>query len=410
MKQDITNLIESCLTYFKSNFYSSNRILTYESLWRNGILQYMKGNDLTVYTPEIGLLFINSITDNGLYNSHVRDKIRAVYVLDDILLLGYVRTRRTIPVDHPLLGDIGTQMQKHIEHLQSLRRSSITINRYKVYMHRLLIYLNQHGVSDINQISEHHVWGFLSSSGTNNKHVVSTLRVLFNYWHDEKITNKNFSDYLQFFKSRQSEPIPSFYSQHEVIAMERSIERTGMLGKRNYALFLLASRLGLRASDIAGLKFSNIDWVANEIRLKQYKTGQPISLPLLNDVGNAIIDYLRYGRPNSLSQNIFLQCRPPYRETTSRTVSATLSRIIISSGINIKERHHGSHSLRHSLASCLLEQSVSIPVISEILGHSSSETTMDYLKIDISSLMKCALSVPSVSNDFYTQKGGILYE
>ena len=111
-------------------------------------------------------------------------------------------------------------------------------------------------------------------------------------------------------KLRKKERIPSYYTTEEIKVIENSVSRSSALGKRNYAMILLASRLGLRASDIMSLKFSDIDWDNDLIRLRIQKTGKTIELPLLADVGNAIIDYLRYGRPASTSQTYFYQVVP----------------------------------------------------------------------------------------------------
>lgn len=175
-------------------------------------------------------------------------------------------------------------------------------------------------------------------------------------------------------------------------------------------MLLLASRLGLRASDIVNLKFSNIDWDHNEILLTLYKTGNPIKLPLLSDVGNAIIDYLQYGRLKSNSQHIFLAHKSPYNSANSSIVCGAIRKIINHSGVAIESRHHGPHSLRHSLASNLLNNETSILVITGVLGHQHTDSTMTYLRINIKSLMRCALPVPPVNDDFYTQKGDVFYE
>lgn len=410
MEEKITELIDGCLLYFKKHSYSSNRIKVYESLWKNGIIPFMTQQGLTVFTPEVSQWFIESITSHEDITSQVREKIRSVHVLEDYLTLGYVRKRRTVPVQHPLEGEIGELMQKHIRHLYNLRRSKITIRRNLVYMHRFLTYLNMHNVGSVEEIRDQHVIGFLSTPETNNPHVIGALRVLFNFWKDKDLSKRNLADCLEFLKPRKREKIPSYYAQKEISVFEESIDRYSGLGKRNYAIFLLASRLGLRASDIVGLQFSNLDWENNEIRLRQYKTGKPTNLPLLAEVGNAIIDYLKNGRPISKSQYIFLCHRPPYDNATARTISTAISRIIVKSGIPLHDRRHGSHSLRHSLASLLLEQEVALPVISEVLGHSTSQTTMKYLRIDIALLMKCAIPVPAIPDDFYTQKGGVFYE
>lgn len=342
--------------------------------------------------------------------SHTHEKVRSVQVLEDYMTLGYIRPRATKPIEHPLAGEIGFQMQKHIQNLTKQRLSEITIKRNRVYMSRFLSYLNLHGAVKMEDIKDEHIAGYLSSPETNNSHVISTLRVLFKFWHNHNITSGNLADSLIPFRPRRREKIPSFYAKEEVTQFESAAERTSGLGKRDYAALLLASRLGLRASDIAGLKFSNIDWDDNEIRLTQYKTGKPISLPLLPEVGNAIIDYLRYGRPKSESQQVFLSHRAPYCDASSKTISAAISRIMVKSGVSLSGRRHGSHSLRHSLASRLLEHETTLSTISETLGHTTSQTTMGYLKIDISSLLKCSLPITQISNDFYSQGGGVFYE
>ena len=174
-------------------------------------------------------------------------------------------------------------------------------------------------------------------------------------------------------------------------------------------MVLLASRLGLRASDIAGLLFSDIDWDKDTITLVMHKTGKIIELPLLADVGNAIIDYLQHGRPKSKLQNIFISSRAPYVAATKAMVCSAINTIICKSGVDTTSKRHGTNSLRHSLASAMLEGGATIPVISESLGHRGTETTMTYLKIDIKSLQKCALPVPAVPEEFYMQKGGAFY-
>ena len=117
------------------------------------------------------------------------------------------------------------------------------------------------------------------------------------------------------------------------MSIEESIDRSGSIGKRDYAMFLLATRLGLRASDIANLRFIDIDWENDEITITQYKTKKKITLPLLADIGNAIIDYLKYGRPKFTSQQVFISSRAPYKPATSSIVCGAIRGIIEDSNI-----------------------------------------------------------------------------
>jgi integrase len=152
----------------------------------------------------------------------------------------------------------------------------------------------------------------------------------------------------------KKEHIPSFYTATEVMTVEGSIDRSSGVGKRNYAMVLLASRLGLRASDIANLKFSNLDWDNNLITLVMQKTDKTIELPLLADVGNAIIDYLRHGRPQSDLQHVFLSSRAPYVTATKEMVCSVINTIICKSGIDVTSKHHDSiPNATHWQAHCL---------------------------------------------------------
>jgi integrase len=167
--------------------------------------------------------------------------------------------------------------------------------------------------------------------------------------------------------------------------------------------------LGLRASDISGLEFGHLLWSQNTISFQQRKTKETICLPLTVDVGEALIDYIKYVRPISNDPSVFLEKNYPHHPIHSKSVSETADRIILGSGIKVGDRKHGSHALRHTMASMLLEQQVSLPVISSILGHSSIQTSMCYLRIDIEALRQCAIEVPEIEETFYTQKGGAFY-
>jgi site-specific recombinase XerD len=313
-------------------------------------------------------------------------------------------------VKHPLYGEMGAQMQELINNLHSMRRSDATIQEYELYLNRFLVYLNNEGITSINEISERHILKFVSTMSNNKSSHISCFRVLFRYWYENHISDVNYEEVLKNYKWTHKEKIPSYYDADEICSIESSVDRNSATGKRNYAVLLLASRLGLRASDIANLQFSNINWEKNEISLSQYKTGNPVKLPLLCDVGNAIIDYLKHGRFKSGSQYVFLSCQAPYIAATSGMAKGIIRGMIEKSNILIDGRRRGPHSLRHSLAGNLLKNETPITVISGVLGHESTNTTMSYLRIDLVSLNKCVLPVSFINDDFYTQKGGAFYE
>lgn len=405
----IQQLIDRCIDYFETNCYTAARIAKYKSLWKTGVLRHMEARQIEHYAPVVGAEFVDTCHHHGTIRHQEREKIRSVHVLDDMLTLGYIRRKCITPIFHALNGEIGNEMEKLVTHMGNLRRSKSTISGYRLYLSEFLHHLTSAGVNHMGEVSERHILSFVSSHPTNKTNIVSALRMLFRYWKQERILEGRFDELFDTYKVRRQERIPSFYTAEEIMAVESSISRSNNVGKRNYAMVLLASRLGLRASDIAGLQFDNIDWDRNLITLNMRKTGIMTELPLLADVGNAIVEYLRYGRPKSTLNHVFLSARAPYVGATKACVCAAINAAICRSGICTDGKHHGPHSLRHSLASAMLNDGTVLPVISGTLGHKSTQTTMSYLKIDIASLLKCALPVPPVPNEFYMQKGGAFY-
>lgn len=405
----ILELTERCIKYFQKQCYTRNRITVYKSLWRNGIISYMSQKGIESYSPSVGAEFVSTCHFHGTIRPQEREKIRSIQVLDDMLKLGYIRKRCFTPVFHALDGEVGAEMEKLITHLTNLRRSMVTIKDYRLYLSEFLMHLNERNVKHVSAITEKDILTFVSSHPTNKVNIVSALRVLFRFWREEHIVDDRFEELFDTYKTHKPERIPSYFAANEVMRIEQSVSRNSANGKRNYAMLLLASRLGLRASDIANLQFSDIDWDKNMITLTMQKTKKVIELPLLADVGNAIIDYLRHGRPKSDSQNVFLSGNAPYVAATKGVVCAAINEIILRSGVDTSGKHHGPHSLRHSLACAMLNGGSMMPVISESLGHRSTQTTLAYLKIDIRSLQKCALPVPEIADCFYMQRGGAFY-
>ena len=223
------------------------------------------------------------------------------------------------------------------------------------------------------------------------------MRGFLKYAYEQNLLERNLALVVPKDNYKKQPKLPSTYSSGEIETMISAIDRGNSVGKRNYAIVLLAARLGLGASDIASLKFNNLLWVQSMIVLNQYKTGKRIELPILADVGNAIIDYLKNGRPKSTEPFVFLLARSPYTPIISSAVTGIVHSYFIKSGINISARRHGSHALRHSLAGILLEKETILPVISEVLGHKNTASTNYYLRIDLKSMRKCALEVPPVA-------------
>lgn len=407
--QTIDELIEACNLYFEQNCYTRHRIERYKAMWRSGIYRYMETAGITKYNRSVGEAFIQTRISASVTPAE-RDLIRSVNVLTEMQETGKVSKKTVHPIIRELNGPVGTAIKSLLLRLKELRRNPITINDHLLYLHRFMQYLEYRKVVLPEDIGEDHILGFISTQTNNNINVVSSLRVFFRYLYEERILKTDLSYVLSNYKWVKREKLPSVYTSDEVKRIESSVSCSSAVGKRNYAILLLAIRLGFRASDIAFLSFANLDWENSRIIFKQYKTGQETELPMLADIGEAIINYLKFGRVRSDSIRLFLSARAPYRPMTGAAVSSAVRQIIDASGISIGKRRHGPHAMRHSLAGRLLEHSVSLPVISESLGHKKTESTMVYLRIDMKALRQCALDVPIVGMSFYNQIGGAFYE
>ena len=405
-KQTVEDLIQSCVRYFELHSYTRFTIDHYKSQWINGIVPFMAERSIEFYDASVGERYLCTHISGSTIKPLNTDIIRSISVLSDIQRDGTVSKRRCHPCELKLSGQIGLLMEQHLIDLESYRRNKKTIRHHRLHLHRFLSFMESKQILNVNEVKDEHIIIFVSTVTNNNICVASSLRMFFKFLFDKLVLSYDLSSVLQHYRWERREKLPSVYTAVEVLQIESSIKREDATGKRNFAMMLLATRLGLRASDIAHLTFDNISWEKNRITLSQFKTGKEIELPLLADVGEAIIDYLKHGRKKSELPQIFLYTRAPFSGITSEAVSAAITHQIDWSGIDTTGRKHGSHSMRHSLASRFLENRESIPVISEALGHQNTDSTMSYLRIDIESLRQCALDVPLVSELFYEQKGG----
>jgi integrase len=194
-------------------------------------------------------------------------------------------------------------------------------------------------------------------------------------------------------KSTRQARVPSVWDPADVAKILEAVDRGNPCGKRDYAIILLITRLGLRGIDVKRLRFADLDWPGNRLSVVQAKTGHRVQLPLLKDVGWAIIDYIRHGHPPSECPQVFLRHTAPIGPFSGQDhLHQILVKHARAAHVTLGEkRRHGMHSLRHTLATRLLEHGTPIEQISDILGHQSITATGAYLKSSLRLLAQCAL-------------------
>jgi integrase/recombinase XerD len=189
--------------------------------------------------------------------------------------------------------------------------------------------------------------------------------------------------------------LPRYLQPEEVERVVASCKPTTAVGKRNRAILLLLARLGLRAGDIVQLRLTDIDWKDAWIRVTG-KARRQTRLPLSKEVGDALVDYLRNGRPRTDGDQVFVWCRAPYRPFTSHgAVSVMVAQSMRRAGVTPPSRG-AAHLLRHSVATSLLRQGAALEDIAALLRHRSIQTTQIYAKVDVPALGQIAQAWPEV--------------
>lgn len=202
-------------------------------------------------------------------------------------------------------------------------------------------------------------------------------------------------------KSSKHARVPSVWDAADVTKILEAIDRGNPCGKRDYAIITMVTRLGLRSIDIKRLELDDFDWTGNRLWVRQAKTGHKIQLPLLKDVGWAVIDYIRHGRPASNCRQVFLRHLAPIGPFTDQDhlYQILLKHARVAHVPLGEKRRHGMHSLRHTLATRLMEDGTPIEQIADILGHQSVESTGVYLKASLKLLSQCALDPDATSSE-----------
>lgn len=312
----------------------------------------------------------------------------------------------TIPSTN-LTGPMSDEVISYLSIKKSEHLRTASYREYEIQLSRFLCFLQGQGIKSVSEITTDIVRMYimeLKPEYKSNTYIAILMIKRFLHWlYENRHIQQNIAIRIHSAKVVNQPNLPSVYSKEEISRLLLCVDRGNATGKRDYLVLILAAYLGLRSSDICNLKFNNIDWESSYIKIVQHKTEYPLNLPLLPEVGNAIIDYLKYGRPQSNDPHVLLNANPPYYPMQSTGVYQVVSQAFKRAGIDISNRRHGAHSLRHSLASRMLEGQTSMHVISEALGHTNTNSTMYYLRVDITSLKSCQMGTTPVKEQFYLQ-------
>jgi integrase len=193
--------------------------------------------------------------------------------------------------------------------------------------------------------------------------------------------------------------MPSVYSEEEIRQIEVAINRGSPVGKRDYAIILLATRLGLRLEDIRIMGFDGLDFEKDVIYLVQDKTFAEQELPMVPELKTALLDYIRNGRPD-VDGVVFRVSYPPYSQMTKTGIDACFRRALRKAKIDCGNRGCGPRAFRSSLASSMVNDGIPYEAVRKTLGHIDPNAISHYARLDVERLRSYALPVPEATGAF----------
>lgn len=409
--KQLVNLCEDELTSREYTWDSHNKI-SCEWEW---LLKWLNEYGYSSFNEEIGLKYCDETfgthISNGLLKKNDRIRLRAVRMLISYQKDGDFEFR-TPSVENFFVGNTGRDMAHYLLHLcETVHLSEDTINNKKIYLYTFNNYLENHLLAlynlSIDIIEDFYKIQNYTLASKHNCN--SALRLYLRYAFDTGITEKDCSIFVLTDNYKKNCKLPTTHEEHEIREIISSVNRASATGKRDYLILLLAAEYGLRSSDIVNFKFDQINWDRNIINITQHKTDIPVEYPLLSSVGNAIIDYLKNGRPRTNAAEIIVAAESSKRgkKLAEPTIHSIVSKYMRLANIkNWKHKKHGPHSLRHSLATNMLKKNISMPVISTVLGHQNTESTKIYLSVDTDKLRQCPIPIPALHTNHY-RIGGV---
>ena len=268
-----------------------------------------------------------------------------------------------------------------------------TRNDMRWIAHKYFDWLLKQGFEDLSKVESDQIQKFLlHCSETMAMGSVHNVRIymskLYAFLYESGQSPSSFGALLSF-KVNRGAKVPEIHQHHELAALLKSIDRSSIEGKRNYAIMMLGVVLGLRAIDIVNLELNDVDWINGEIKILQAKTAGSVILPLTGDVGEALKDYILNARVKSDSPKIFLRLKSPYTELLSAvTIGEVYGKCCKDAGLPVSKRFH---TLRRSLGTSMLAAGEPVTMVAQVLGHAEVDSTKKYISVDTEHLKMCAL-------------------
>jgi len=389
-RQHCAELTEKILSAMQADGYAcKNEMYIYRALNR-----FCEDHYEGMYSCEAGDAFLEAVCPKVLSKEHMAAYRNSILRISQALAGNFhwkpVKNKK--PYESSCFDDI---VLKYESYLMQTNKTEEDIRRNVHLTARFLAHAESLGITEVAFITPAAIYSGFEAAGAKSE--FRKIKTFFRYANRYGLNGQDLSSLVPTVSRHK--PIPTVYTADEIGKILASVDRSTKVGKRDYCIVLLAARFGLRTSDITGLSFENIDRSGGAIRLTQKKTGVQVEFPLLDEIAEALDDYISNARPESKKQNIFLCVPRPYAVALSpQRIYGIVSGYITGSGIRIRGRRHGAHALRSSLATQLLNEGNTYSDIQQILGHTSPEAATHYICVETDKLRVCAIEVPEAGN------------
>jgi len=269
-----------------------------------------------------------------------------------------------------------------------------TLVQYRHYLQRLQEYLCRVRRPLLPDLSPAAVSAFITESGqTIDKRSVqslcSILKVFFRYLYRVGLMTRDLGKAIESPRRYSLSNLPRSITWSAVERMLQKVDRRSAVGKRDYAILQLLVTYGLRAREVGALRLDDIDWKRDHLHIRGRKAGHSTAYPLAPLVGEALLDYLKQGRPQTTERAVFFRARAPYTPLSPVAVSLRAKWYLQKAGLNVPRP--GSHTLRHTCVQHLVDSGFSLKTIGDFVGHGTPDATKIYAKVNVHALREVAL-------------------
>lgn len=377
---DITVLTDEFIRHKKQQGFGERYISRLKYTLAN-LRRYM-GNT-TDYTPQIGMDYLSERTQPLSTYRYIRTLVSQ---------LNDYNREKTVKLLHSCHGKVEPPkvfsdcLDFYEKHCKNQGNRDKTIEIKVSSGARLLYYIEAAGCQSLKHITPEIV--MKASLMEPCRRRWQYYRQILRFFFEEDMVTADYSLFVPKFLAPI--PLPNVYTKSEIEKLENAFNRDNPLDKRDYAMVLLADRLGIRRGDISAMRFSNLDFDKSLIVFTQSKTGKEHQLKMLPIIKNALMDYISNGRPNVDSDYVFIRHKLPFHKMSGIGIHSVFKRRMKKAGIQQKGRKLGPHSLRASLATAMINDGVSYELTRKVLGHDDPNAIRRYVRLDIEKLRVCA--------------------